>query len=60
MFLAIMERNGEYAGDARNTFAGKAQSIRSGLLDSRELAVVFVGGLPYLVLPIEWATGVRL
>lgn len=60
MFLAIMERNGEYAGDACNTFEGKAQSIRSGLLDSRELAVVFVGGLPYLVLPIEWATGVRL
>lgn len=60
MFLAIMERNGEHAGDARNTFEGKAQSIRSGLLDSRESAVVFVGGLPYLVLPIEWATGVRL
>lgn len=60
MFLAIMERNGEHAGDVCNTFEGKAQSIRSGLLDSRESAVVFVGGLPYLILPIEWATGVRL
>lgn len=55
-----MERNGEHAGDVCNTFEGKAQSIKSGLLDSRESAVVFVGGLPYLVLPIEWATGVRL